>query len=129
MDAQSFLNAYLRKFRDGPEIAANVIVPIIEESGEMSPGDQTLKMDIPGVADDARIQPIGLFGDKLPPGHPSLKYFSHQGIGSPYRGIMKFVPGTIKQPSKLMVRGYPNFEVFEKILANLAGSKAKNHQN
>ena len=117
MDAQSFLNAYLRKFRDGPEIAANVIVPIIEESGEMSPGDQTLKMDIPGVADDARIQPIGLFGDKLPPGHPSLKYFSHQGIGSPYRGIMKFVPGGIPVPANYDMEAsrveFPDY--FEKV--------------
>ena len=118
MEPNEFLESYMAKnlgaSGKGPELAAKVILPVIEKPGEMSTGNETIEMDIPGVRDDARIQPVGLFGDELPPGHPGLKYgFSHQGLGDPERGLVKYVPGGIPAPANYNMeasqRKYPSY--------------------
>lgn len=102
MDSNNFLKAYIAKnigmSGQGPEIAANVIVPITGDPNKMGL-NQRIEMDIPGVASDATVQPIGMFGNPLASDHPAQKYgFSFEGRLGPQRGLMNFVPGGIPAP-------------------------------
>ncbi len=102
MDPNNFLKAYMAKnigiSGKGPEIAAHVIVPITGDPNKMGLNEK-IEMDIPGVASDATVQPIGIFGNPLAKDHPAQEYgFSYEGQLNPQRGMMKFVPGGIAAP-------------------------------
>lgn len=102
MQANEFLQAYMAKnlgaSGQGPLLAAQVQVPNLD--GPKAGYLRREQMDIPGVADDATVQPIGLFGDELAPNDPKRKYgFTHQDMLTPQRGVMEFVQGGIPAPA------------------------------
>ena len=102
MEANDFLKAYMAKnlgvSGENPLIAASVLTPDISDPDRFSMNNR-VQQDIPGVADDATVQTIGLYGDELPGDHMARDYgFTHQGASGPQRGIMNFVPGGISAP-------------------------------
>jgi len=103
MNANDFLQSYMAKNfgadGDGTLLAAKVLVPVIGDDSKFGMNDR-VDMDIPGVASDATVSPIGLFGNPLADDHPAAEWgFTHQGKAGPQRGIMNFVPGGIPAPS------------------------------
>tara|TARA_Y100000289_G_C3796335_1_gene86668 strand:- start:72 stop:485 length:414 start_codon:yes stop_codon:yes gene_type:complete len=103
MNANDFLQSYMAKNfgadGDGTLLAAKVLVPVIGDDNKFGMNDR-VEMDVPGVASDATVSPIGLFGDPLAPDHPAAKHgFTHQGESNPQRGVMNFVPGGIPAPA------------------------------
>ena len=102
MDANDFLQAYMAKnlgaSGQGPLIAAQVLRPDISDPTRMGV-NKRVQVDIPGVADDATVQTIGLYGDELAPDHAAREWgWTHQGASAPDRGMMKFIPGGIVAP-------------------------------
>ena len=79
----------------GPLLAANVLVPDLDGGFKRKE-----KMDIPGIADDATVRTIGVYGDELAPDHPGRQYgMTHQHDESPIRGPMPQIPGGIQAPA------------------------------
>ena len=97
---------------EGPELAANVLMPILE--GPKQGLNRRVQMDIPGVADDATIQPIGLYGNELAPGDPRRDYgMTHEVEQNQIRGMMPPVQGGIPAPAGYNMEAskakFPNF--------------------
>lgn len=113
VDASDFLKAFMAKNLgakgQGLELAANVLVPNLD-----SGFNRKEKMDIPGIADDATVRTIGLYGDELAPDHPGRQYgMTHQVDAEPIRGMMPQIPGGIQAPAGYNMEAskakYPHF--------------------
>ena len=116
VDASDFLKSYMEKNlgTSGREqlVAANVLLPILE--GENAGFNRKVKMDIPGVAEDATVRTIGIYGDELAPDDPIREYGeTHQFDQGLIRGRMPRIPGGIPAPDGYRMEAskakYPDF--------------------